>query len=320
MQGIERSIRVIGRRTAAWVAGAALLSLGWPAAAGAAAGVTEINQAKALAGGVTPGDTPGFPVTLSAGGSYVLSSNLVVSAANIDGLVVSSAVSVSIDLNGFAIKGPVVCTGRGAALTCTPTVTGGSAIYQTGAGAVSVRNGFLQGFRYGVAFGNECVIEDVITTSHQEHGFIVGARCRFAHVVASRNGGNGIDTDEGCQAIENIAFANRGAGIRFRAPGGMASGNVVRGNGSLGLRAGAGSVLSANNASDNGGDGIQTVTGSTVVGNLSFNNAGYQISAGANAGFTNNVVAETGALPAISGGVYLPPNMCNGQQTEAACR
>jgi hypothetical protein len=160
----------------------------------------------------------------------------------------------------------------------------------------------------------------VISTSHQNFGFLVGARCRFAHNIASRNGENGIDTDEGCQAIENIAFANRAAGIRFRAPGGMATGNVLRGNGSLGLRAGAGSVVSANNSSDNGGDGIQTVAGSTVVGNLSFNNAGYQISAGANAAFTNNVVSETGALPAIRGGIYLAPNMCNGQQTEAACR
>src|SRR5438046_162421 len=35
-------------------------------------GVVEINQARALAGGVTRGDAPGFPVTISQPGSYRL--------------------------------------------------------------------------------------------------------------------------------------------------------------------------------------------------------------------------------------------------------
>jgi hypothetical protein len=39
-------------------------------------GVVLIDQNKALAGSVTPGDTPGFPVTISLPGSYrVLSNN-----------------------------------------------------------------------------------------------------------------------------------------------------------------------------------------------------------------------------------------------------
>ena len=33
-------------------------------------GVILIDQTKALAGNVTPGDTPGFPVTISLPGSY----------------------------------------------------------------------------------------------------------------------------------------------------------------------------------------------------------------------------------------------------------
>src|SRR5215208_2216353 len=46
----------------------------------AADGPIVITQAKALAGNVTPGDTPGFPVTLSRAGSYILGSNLQASA------------------------------------------------------------------------------------------------------------------------------------------------------------------------------------------------------------------------------------------------
>ena len=38
-------------------------------------GVVLINQSAALAGNVTPGGTPGFPVTVSVSGSYTLSGN-----------------------------------------------------------------------------------------------------------------------------------------------------------------------------------------------------------------------------------------------------
>lgn len=38
----------------------------------AVGGVIEINQAGVLAGNITPGDTPGFPATLSLGGSHRL--------------------------------------------------------------------------------------------------------------------------------------------------------------------------------------------------------------------------------------------------------
>ena len=48
-------------------------------------GVVLINQAAALAGNVTPGDTPGFPVVISVSGSYRLSGNLTVPDANTNG-------------------------------------------------------------------------------------------------------------------------------------------------------------------------------------------------------------------------------------------
>jgi hypothetical protein len=65
-------------------------------------GVVLIDQARALAGSITPGDAPGFPVTISQPGSYRLSGNLrVPSAIGIE----ITADDVSIDLNGFAIFG-----------------------------------------------------------------------------------------------------------------------------------------------------------------------------------------------------------------------
>ena len=53
-------------------------------------GRIEINQARALAGGITPGDAPDFPVTLDQGGSYVLTSNLLLPNVNTHGIVVEA--------------------------------------------------------------------------------------------------------------------------------------------------------------------------------------------------------------------------------------
>ena len=55
-----------------------LLGLGLATPALAVDGVIEINQARAMAGGITAGDNPGFPVNLTESGSYRLTSDLTV--------------------------------------------------------------------------------------------------------------------------------------------------------------------------------------------------------------------------------------------------
>ena len=73
-------------------------------------GQVAITQARAMAGGVTPGDAPGFPVSINLPGSYVLSSGLTVPDANTNAIVIN-ADHVTVDLNGFAILGPTDCSG-----------------------------------------------------------------------------------------------------------------------------------------------------------------------------------------------------------------
>ena len=85
-------------------------------------GTKLIDHAKALAGGVTPGDAPGYPVTISQPGSYRLSSNLTVPNANTTAIEIS-ADDVTVDLNGFAILGPTICTSFPVS-SCAPTGTG----------------------------------------------------------------------------------------------------------------------------------------------------------------------------------------------------
>ena len=88
-------------------------ALALAARAAAVDGVIEINAARATAGGVTPTDQPGFPVTIDAPGSYRLTSNLTASGdpATTSAIVVTTAQNVTIDLNGFTLQGPTNCTG-----------------------------------------------------------------------------------------------------------------------------------------------------------------------------------------------------------------
>src|SRR3954467_4472230 len=70
--------------------------------AAAADGEILINQAKVNAGGITPGDTAGFPAILSRAGHYKLNGNLIVPAQK--NAIEVTAPDVTIDLNGFTIR------------------------------------------------------------------------------------------------------------------------------------------------------------------------------------------------------------------------
>ena len=71
------------------------------AAAQAADGVIEINQASIESAG-------GFPLEITESGSYRLTGNLTVDDVNTTAIWVRTAY-VTVDLNGFSIRGPVEC-------------------------------------------------------------------------------------------------------------------------------------------------------------------------------------------------------------------
>ncbi len=102
-----------------WMYALAQLLLAAPV--GAVDGVVEINQARALAGGVTTGDTPGFPVTISQPGSYRLTSGLNSTNTGVPIVRIEVSGSVKLDLNGFSITGPNECSG--VPLVCTGTAS-----------------------------------------------------------------------------------------------------------------------------------------------------------------------------------------------------
>lgn len=113
----------------------------------AAQGRIEINQARAFAGAVTPGDAPGFPVSINAPGSYVLTSDLDLSLApdpqQAQGIAIVASF-VTLDLNGFAIRSTNQCTGL---LDDCTWPTGGAGVRVVGGAprGIVVKNGTIRG-------------------------------------------------------------------------------------------------------------------------------------------------------------------------------
>jgi hypothetical protein len=167
---------------------------------GSAQGQVEINQTRALAGGVTSADNPGFPVTLADPGSYVLSGDLVVSAVATTAVEIT-ADDVSLDLGGFSIRGPHVCAPGG----CVTDVGHGVHEDQMRERA-SVRNGVITGF------GDTCIR--------------LGQQAHVEDVAVTMCGGAGIRVEDHGLVLENRVFNIGEIGIMLAASSGFAR-NVV---------------------------------------------------------------------------------------------
>lgn len=205
------------------------------APAGAVDGAVLITQAKAIAGAVTPGDAPGFPVTITAGGSYSLASNLQV-PAGLTGILVTG-VEVTIDLNGFRITG-----GGGG---------GGIGINGRQRG-LTVRNGTIR------AFGGEGIASAgamLIVSDMRVEENAVGIR---ANTTANR-------------ITDSTVYGNRGLGI-WCGTACFVAGNVVAANSGFGVLVGNGSTILGNSVTANTGSGLAADTSGAVPATAGFGN------------------------------------------------
>ena len=267
-------------------------------AASAVDGVIEINQAAVRAGGITPSDTPGFPATLDQGGSYRLTGNLSViglpSAADVTAILVTAG-NVTIDLNGFAIIGPALCSGSPpqSPVSCLPSGTG-IGISTQGKVGITVRNGTVRGMgNNGLELGNLAAVEEVQAIGNGGDGIGVGGTSIVRNCIAESNQANGIDLGGTSTAAGNVVSNNGASGISQSSPALTATGNTATQNFSSGISAGS---------------------GSTIVGNTLRGNGGFGLSPGADSGYTNNVInSNTGGT--VNGGFEMPPNICNGDTT-----
>jgi hypothetical protein len=204
------------------VAAAMAICAGLLAAPAAAVdGEILINQARVNAGGITPGDTAGFPATLSRPGRYKLSSNLAV-PVGVDGIVVK-AHDVTIDLNGFTISSFPPGQAR-VGVFAANTVTG-----------LRVMNGTITGFDlHGIAGGTRGRVDHMrIVSNRLGVDFKAGSHIRDSTLA------NNVDVGALCSACvieRNVITGNGASGIaEAEGKGGLVLGNVIASNGFYGL-------------------------------------------------------------------------------------
>jgi hypothetical protein len=192
-------------------------------------GVILIDQNHAMMGGITPGDAPGFPVTISQSGSYRLSGNLTVTP-NLTGIEIT-ADNVTIDLGGFSITGPVDCPGNPSACISP----GGSP--PTGYGVLSLNN-------------NIRVVNGTVRGMGNAGVYLSGISGFVKKVFAESNGETGILVSYGV-VVGSSARINGEFGIYIDGSGTVSRSNAV-GNGFIGLRIACPSVVIGSSASLNG--------------------------------------------------------------------
>lgn len=187
-----------------------------------------INQNMAVAGNVTPGDTAGFPVTLSQPGSYKLTSNLFVPEGSMG--VHITAANITLDLNGFSIIGPSTCTRvyNTKAVTCSYTGSFAGVGVAHNAPGARVRGGTVKGFQAGVSSYASASVEDITATFNMQGVSIsgnAGMSFRLSGINASYNATNGIDTGTTIGTIER-SQSNQNGGKGINAQSGVTLFNV----------------------------------------------------------------------------------------------
>ena len=250
--------------------GFALLTLapslcGLVPAAHAADGRLEIHQA-CVATGCFPGDPPGFPVEITASGSYLLTSDLAVPDASTTAIVMEGdELHVTIDLNQFAITGPTRCFGSD--VPCSP-LGDGAGIRQDGLfSTITILDGQIFGmgssgidihpFSLGRVEG--------LTVSRTGSNGIRGGKLIRGNVV-NGGGGSGIRCER-CVVVENVVGSYGGDGV-LGLDGAVVRDNLIYSNGGFGIAGGAGVSYGGNRLSfNNGGNANPQVSfGSVQVG------------------------------------------------------
>lgn len=172
-------------------------------AAHAVDGVVEINQAAAVAGSVTPGDGPGFPVSLNAAGSYRLTGNLEVDVDQ--AAILINVADVTLDLNGFTLT--------------SMSMTAGSGVFVAAAGHnAQVSNGTIRGFPANGIFVTAGVLRiralNLRVIDNGSAGLVTQAESSMIKgCTVADNGGYGIRGFAGSMILENVVYNNTQEGL-----------------------------------------------------------------------------------------------------------
>ncbi|GMR21144.1 MAG: hypothetical protein BMS9Abin36_1743 [Gammaproteobacteria bacterium] len=267
---------------------AAILAAGLLCAAGvhASDGLLEINQACAVSGGCFTGDGPGFPVTITTAGSYLLTGNL--SVASNGGAIVATVAGVQLDLNGFEVAGGGSCSATidNVSNQLVSVSCSGAAGFGID-GVDSVRNGTVRGFSIGINTATSLTLRvDEIAARENSTGInAMGTGLIMTDSIVS-TGFRGVSGQNRNSrfTIRNSVFERNNQGIYL--PNGVLSDSVFYQNGEA-LRS--------------------SIGGRALVINSSFTANASSIT-GADAVFRSNVFDNNGTIPT---GTNLGNNICD---------
>jgi len=236
-----------------------------------------------------------LPATISGGGVYCLTGNLVTSAATGAAITISSP-NVTLDLNGWRLAGLGAGTG-------TQTVG-----ILSSAANVTIHNGIVRGFKTGITLaGASNVVEDVLADQNRVFGMYisgVGSIIR-RNVISNTGGGTAADNEvygiycDGHEAriIDNDVSqtfrsgvaqpVNAAYGIRFTGTAALAENNRVTNSQDFG-------IYSSNNVR-------VFLMGNRIANNPTLGQIGLRTNGGASSLYRDNVV--TGFTTAYSAAV-----------------
>jgi hypothetical protein len=291
--------------------------------ASAANGVVEINQDKALAGGITPGDEPGFPVTLSEPGRYQLTGDLTVSG-EVHAIVVE-ADGITLDLGGFAVSRP-----RGGG-------HGATLIYGPLRSRVTVQNGELGGLPlYCISLGPSARLFDVRSETCLMNGTSLGPWAIVASSTIAGGDGTALGVREGVVSASSISgytmygvLAGRSVVVDSEITGGaigiIDDGGVVRRTSAAGniyspfayVPLGNATVIEDSTLSWFGLSvpTVRASSGSSISGCAIHSEFTGALVLDADSTYRDNTITTDGGVT-VTGGIDLGGNVCNG---EPAC-
>jgi hypothetical protein len=193
---------------------------------------TQINQS-----GISS-----FPYVITKPGSYILTSNLTVPTVNTTAIFVEAS-NVQVNLNGYTITGPNVCS---ASSCCISVESFGVGIVGTATNTI-VENGFISGFEVGASI-NAGLVHDLTITGCDQG--INGWGATIKQNAVTNSGGWGIADFYG--VVNDNTVMNNYSGI-FAYDTSVAN-NSVTGSIEYGLYMGGGvastNVLMNNNPDD----------------------------------------------------------------------
>jgi hypothetical protein len=236
-----------------------------PQLAGGADGALEINQ-DCVAAGCFTGDAPGYPVTITVPGTYLLTTDLAPpGSAFVDAISIPQASPVDLDLGGHTISGGSICGGT-PVFECTPA-EGRSGIQVGGEGqpvALRLHHGRIRGF-------TEAVSALDLAAGTRFDGLVVTDNLAGLKVEAST-------PDVDIRIVDSVFARNRFTGIgRYIGDTRIHVENcIVSENGAAGIEAAHGSTFVNNRINRNGdvgitcnfaGGGTCAVGGNTLLGN-----------------------------------------------------